>query len=372
MTGRKLAKYSSKSKFSLGRFHNEEFKDKRLAFERDRDRIIHSEAFRKLEYKTQVFLIHSADYYRTRLTHTLEVAQVSRAIARKLRLNEDLSEAIALAHDLGHTPFGHNGEHKLNKLMKEWGGFEHNLQSYRIVSFIEKRYPDFSGLNLTFETLEGLVKHSSKYDTPANFDLHKFNLHQNSTLEAQIIDIADEIAYNNHDIDDGLKSGLIDFDDLYSNVALWRMAVKRVTRKFKKLDRQILIHRSISHLIGILITDVVANTLVNLKKNSIFTLSDVRESKDRLVNYSDGIKKDNNELKSYLYNNLYTHHQLIIMKIKAEKVIETLFNAYTQYPKLLPKHCSEYIDKFGLQRAVADYISGFTDRYALEEYQKIV
>ncbi len=372
MKGRTLVSYAAKSNESKGRFHKEKFKDKRPAFERDRDRIIHSEAFRRLEYKTQVFVIHAGDYYRTRLTHSMEVAQVSRGIARRLRLNEDLTETIALAHDLGHTPFGHNGESKLDELMKGHGGFEHNLQSFRIVSILEKRYPDFNGLNLTFETLEGLVKHSSKYDNPMNMNLTQFELDKNSTLEAQLIDIADEIAYNNHDIDDGLKSGLIEFEDLYENVEIWREVVKKVKRNYKNIDKQILIYRAVSFLISLLIDDVVKNSKKLLKENNIKTLEEVRNFKEKLICFSEPVEEKNIELKDYLYNNLYTHNKVISMKIKAEKVISTLFEAYITYPELLPKNYRNNIKKFGIERVVADYIAGMTDRYAIDEYNKIV
>ncbi len=372
MINKKLATYASKSKNSKGRKYKEKFKDRRFAFERDRDRIVHSEAFRRLEYKTQVFVIHAGDYYRTRLTHSLEVSQVARGIARRLKLNEDLTEAIALAHDLGHTPFGHNGEYMLNELMKDYGGFEHNLQSYRIVSFLEERYPDFKGLNLSFETLEGLVKHSSKYDNPMNMELTEFHLDLKPSLEAQIIDLADEIAYNNHDIDDGLKSGLIKFDDLYENVELWRDVIKLVNRKFGKTDLQLTIYRGISFLISKLMDDLIKNSIETIKKNRIKTIEDVRHFKTKLIDFSEDIKIRNNELKKFLYNNLYTNHEVIAMKIKAENVIKALFAAYCQYPKLLPVKYRKRVGEFTLERVVTDYIAGMTDRYAINEYKKIV
>ena len=372
MINKKLASYASKSRHSKGRKYKEKFKDGRYAFERDRDRIVHSEAFRKLEYKTQVFVIHAGDYYRTRLTHSLEVAQVARGISRRLNLNEDLTEAIALSHDLGHTPFGHNGENKLNELMNKHGGFEHNLQSYRIVSLLEKRYPDFTGLNLTFETLEGLVKHSSKYDNPMNMELTDFNLDLMPSLEAQIIDLADEIAYNNHDIDDGLKSGLMKFDEIYENVELWRNVTNLVKRKFGKLELQTLIYRSISFLISILMDDLIKHTKKSLQKNKIKTVDDVRNFPEKLISFSKEMEEKNNELKNFLYNNLYTNHEVIAMKIKAENVIKTLFEAYGNYPKLLPVSYRKRIEEFGLERVITDYIAGMTDRYALKEYEKIV
>ncbi len=374
MYNRKLAPYSAKSTLSKGRFYPEKMKDLRFEFERDRDRIIHSKAFRKLEYKTQVFIIHAGDSYRTRLTHSLEVAQISRGIARRLNLNEDLAEAIALAHDVGHTPFGHNGEFKLNELMKNYGGFEHNLQSFRILNELEKRYPEFNGLNLTFETLEGLIKHSSRYDNPKpmGMDLSYFELDKNSTLEAQIIDIADEIAYNNHDIDDGLESGLITFSEIYENVTLWREVVEEVKKFYKKIEGKILILRSISFLISKLIDDVVNTTLENIKKNSIKTLEDVRNCKIKIVSYSDEMKTKVKELKDFLYNFLYTHHEVVKMKIKAEKVIETLFYAIKQHPKLLPLEYYKNIEKYGLERVIADFIADMTDNSALKLYEKIV
>ena len=374
MYNKNLASYAAKSSQSKGRLYPEKMKDNRFEYERDRDRIIHSKAFRKLEYKTQVFIIHAGDSFRTRLTHSLEVAQISRGIARRMNLNEDLAEAIALAHDVGHTPFGHNGEFKLNELMKDYGGFEHNLQSFRVLSELEKRYPNFNGLNLTFETLEGLVKHSSKYDKPQpmGMDLDVFELDKSPTLEAQIIDLADEIAYNNHDIDDGIESGLISFDNLYENVTLWREAVKKVEKFYGKIDKKILILRAVSFLISNFIDDLVNNTLKNIKENSIKTLDDVRNFPDRLVKFSDEMEEKNRELKEFLFNNLYTHHQVMEMKIKAEKVIETLFFAIKRYPKLMPQEYYNNIGKYGLERVIADFISDMTDSSALKLYEKIV
>ncbi len=373
MFNKKLAKFAAKSSNSKGRLYPEKMKDNRFEFERDRDRIIHSKAFRKLEYKTQVFIVHAGDSYRTRLTHSLEVAQIARGIARRIGLNEDLAEAIALAHDVGHTPFGHNGEYKLNELMQKYGGFEHNLQSFRILSELEKRYPDFNGLNLTFETLEGLVKHSSQYDNPNPMGMHLeyFELDKSPTLEAQLIDLADEIAYNNHDIDDGLESGLINFDDLYENVTLWREAVNKVKKFYGEIEKKILIFRAVSFLISKFIEDLVETTLAKIKKNKIETLEDVRNFKENLVQFSVDMQKKNKELKDFLYNNLYTHPQVMQMKIKAEKVIETLFNSIKKYPKLLPHEYYKNIEKYSLERVIADYIADMTDRSALLLYEKL-
>ena len=251
-----LAPYAARSAASRGRRHNEPHKDDRPAFERDRDRIIHCAAFRRLEYKTQVFVNHEGDYYRTRLTHSLEVAQIARGIARRLNLNEDLVEALALAHDLGHTPFGHTGEDVLNRLMADSGGFEHNRQSLRIVDLLEERYPGFNGLNLSWETREGIIKHSSDYDHPPAETADAFDPALPPTLEAQIIDLADEIAYNNHDIDDGLKAGYITLDEL-ATLDLWQETAARVADKFPALDAERQVHQTISHLIGSLIGDLV-------------------------------------------------------------------------------------------------------------------
>ncbi len=368
-----LATYAAKSSESKGRKFLEKMKDNRFEFERDRDRIIHCKSFRKLEYKTQVFIIHAGDSYRTRLTHSLEVAQIARGISRRMKLNEDLAEAIALAHDVGHTPFGHNGEYKLNELMKDYGGFEHNLQSYRVLNELEKRYPEFNGLNLTFETLEGLVKHSKyiKNSLPMGMDLEYFEPDKSSTLEAQLIDIADEIAYNNHDIDDGLESGLITFKDLYENVVLWREVVEKVKKFYTNLEKKILILRSISFLISEFINDLVKNTLENLEKNNIKTVDDVRNYREKLVKFSPEMEEKNEELKKFLFNNLYTHYEVMQMKIKAEKVIETLFYAIKKYPKLLPKEYYENLEKYPLERVIADYIADMTDSSALELYNKI-
>ena len=280
-----LAPYAALSQQSHGRLHPEPFKDDRPAFERDRDRIIHCAAFRRLEYKTQVFINHEGDYYRTRLTHSLEVAQISRGIARRLGLNEDLAEALALAHDLGHTPFGHTGEHILNELMHEYGGFEHNRQSLRIVDHLEERYPDFNGLNLSFETREGIIKHSSEYDRPGDNSALEFLPKLQPTMEAQLIDLADEIAYNNHDIDDGLKAGYLNLGEL-EEIDLWRDASAVVKGKFSNLDEARYIRQTISHLIGLLIEDLVNTTMLNIDANRIQSLEEVRNLGRRCVTFS--------------------------------------------------------------------------------------
>src|SRR6266568_538179 len=267
-----LAGYAARSAHSRGRKHLEELKDERPAFERDRDRIIHCAAFRRLEYKTQVFVNHEGDYYRTRLTHSLEVAQIGKAIARRLKLNEELTEALALAHDLGHTPFGHTGEEVLNRLMAEHGGFEHNLQSLRVVDDLEERYPNFNGLNLSWEVREGIVKHSSPYDSPADI-MSEFLPGVVPTIEAQLINYADEIAYNNHDIDDGLKSGYITLDQL-EQVELWKEVYQQVKAKYHAAESVRLKHQTISTLIGIFITDLTVTTQAAIDQFGIGTVED--------------------------------------------------------------------------------------------------
>ena len=365
-----LAPYAARSSSSRGRRYPEEFKDDRPAFERDRDRIIHSAAFRRLEYKTQVFVNHEGDYYRTRLTHSLEVAQIARGIARKLKLNEELTEAIALAHDLGHTPFGHAGEAALDRLMAPYGGFEHNLQSLRVVERLEEKYPDFPGLNLTFETREGLAKHSSYHDRPRPKELLEYELELSPTLEAQIINLADEIAYNNHDIDDGLESGLIPFDELME-VPLWQEVYGRIEAKHPQASPRAKKYTAISHLIGLLIQDVVAQTQRNIKESGVETLEDVRKVGRNLVSYSPALKEESDRLKGFLHRRLYRHWRVERMRIKAERFITELFKAYLEAPTLLPEEFQRRMEEEPVARVVCDYIAGMTDRFALEEYRKL-
>jgi dGTPase len=364
-----LAPYASRSSQSRGRRFLEPFKDDRPVFERDRDRIIHCAAFRRLEYKTQVFVNHEGDYYRTRLTHSLEVAQIARGIARKLHLNEDLTEALSLAHDLGHTPFGHTGEHVLNQLMKEHGGFEHNQQSLRVVEVLEERYPYFNGLNLCWETREGLIKHSSDYDTPAQA-IAEYEPGQRSTLEAQIIDLADEIAYNNHDIDDGLKAGYISLDDL-CEIPLWGETYARVRKKFPEIDRERHIHQTISHLIGALIDDLVRTSIELLESYGIKDVPGVRGHAGQLVSFSPTMRGRNNELKNFLRNKLYRHYKVERMRVKAERILHALFESYQQTPSLLPDDCQRKMALYGKERTLCDYIAGMTDRYAMDEYKRL-
>ncbi|MFH1027126.1 MAG: deoxyguanosinetriphosphate triphosphohydrolase [Pseudomonadota bacterium] len=364
-----LAGYACTSAASLGRKHAEEFRDNRPAFERDRDRIIHCAAFRRLEYKTQVFVNHEGDYYRTRLTHSLEVAQIGRAIARRLRLNEELTEALALSHDLGHTPFGHTGEEVLNRLMQGSGGFEHNLQSFRVVDELEERYPGFNGLNLTWEVREGIIKHSSPFDAPTE-TMAEFMPGVVSSIEGQIINYADEIAYNNHDIDDGLKSGHITLAML-EQVELWREVSAGVRRKYPAIDDKRLVFQTISALIGILINDLCETICNNLKQYDIKSIDDLRRVNRAVVHFSDPITARNLELKRFLFQFLYRHHKVDKMRVKAEIFITRLFETYLRYPNLLTPKYQSRLERFGLQRVVCDYIAGMTDRFALDEYKRL-
>ena len=365
-----LAGFACTSASSRGRKYSEDFRDNRPAFERDRDRIIHCAAFRRLEYKTQVFVNHEGDYYRTRLTHSLEVAQIGRAIARKLHLNEELTEALALSHDLGHTPFGHTGEDVLNRLMQAHGGFEHNMQSFRVVDELEERYPTFNGLNLTWEVREGIIKHSSQYDAAAGEVKAEFLPGTVSSIEGQIINYADEIAYNNHDIDDGLKSGYISLDML-EQVDLWREVCAGVRSKYPAIDDKRLIYQTVSALIGILISDICTTTSANLEKFGIASLEDLRRVNRPVVHFNAELTSRNLALKRFLFEKLYRHYKVDKMRVKAEIFITRLFETYLRYPNLLPPKYQSRIDHFGLHRVVCDYIAGMTDRFALDEYKRL-
>lgn len=363
-----LAPFAVKSSQSKGRLFDEPEHDYRTCFQRDRDRIVHTSAFRRLEYKTQVFVYHIGDYYRTRLTHTLEVAQIGRTIARALGLNENLVEAICLAHDLGHTPFGHAGQDILHGLMKEHGGFEHNKQSFRIVTHLENPYPQFKGLNLTYEVLEGISKHSTEYQMP---DGTPFIKDGQSSLEAQIANVADEIAYNNHDVDDGLKSGLVRFDDL-QNISLWKPLIKKVTEESGPLSEKQKIRSTVKLMINVLVTDLMTETSKRLKENNIQTLSDIRQQELPLVGYSEIIKTQNAELKRFLYQTFYRHKEVVDMAKKAEDVITTLFELYTKDPKRIPEGFRQfYTDDTPTYKMVCDYIAGMTDRFALRCFEAL-
>jgi dGTPase len=367
LEGVTLAPYALLSANSRGRVHPESESEMRTAFERDRDRIIHTTAFRRLEYKTQVFVYYEGDHFRTRLTHTLEVAQLGRALARGLGANVLLTEAICLAHDLGHAPFGHAGEHILNDLMHGYGGFNHNTQSYRVVTELEDRYPDFPGLNLTYETREGMLKHETDYDQS---DAVGYEPDKRASLEAQIANLADEIAYNAHDLDDGLRSGLLSPYDLLE-LAIWRdlcsMAGWQGEGPFTPMMR----HEVIRELIGRSIEDVLIFTNNALESAGLDTPEKVQLHDSNVVNYSAEFGAEVRELKRYLYQNMYHHYRLVRMQQKAERIVSDLFNAYLKEPAMLPTDVQKRLDDAPLHRVIADYLAGMTDRYALDEWNKL-
>ncbi|HXF84949.1 MAG TPA: deoxyguanosinetriphosphate triphosphohydrolase [Anaerolineales bacterium] len=361
-----LAPYGMRSKDTKGRAYLDTEPAYRTAFQRDRDRILHTTAFRRLEYKTQVFINFEGDHYRTRLTHTLEVAQIGRTLARALGANEDLVESICLAHDLGHSPFGHSGEAALARLMKDYGGFDHNKQSLRIVTELEQRYPEFPGLNLTWEVREGMVKHESEYDIA---DARDYNPELRGNLETQIANVADELAYTTHDLDDGLRSGMIT-PQMLDGIAIWE--ILRETFHWRgpilsDLER----HRMIRHLVGIMVTDLVEATDQRLKESKVKSPLDIQKLKYNVVGYSEEMQRRNRELKDFLYLHLYRHPRVVRMQVKAERIISDLFNAYRAEPQMLPLPVQAFIEQRGLERTICDYIAGMTDRYAIEEHQKL-
>ena len=363
-----LAPYAMHSVASRGRVHGEPEHPFRMAFQRDRDRIIHSTAFRRLEYKTQVFVNHEGDYYRTRLTHTMEAAQITRTIAKSLRLNSDLAEAVALAHDLGHTPFGHAGERVLNDLMASHGGFEHNAQSLRIVDELEERYPSFAGLNLTWEVREGIVKHTPPYDKPL---AAAFKPGEAPSLEAQIVDHTDEIAYNSHDIDDGLKSAMLDPSDL-ADVELWAEANEYVARQHGDASPSVRRYQTVRRIIDRLATDMILAIRERVEEYRIRTLEDVRRCKVRLAGFSRDMAERNRHLKRVLLEKLYSHYRVTRMAMKAQKIMTDLFQTYMEEPQQMPPHIHQRIEAGEPKaRVVADYIAGMTDRFALDEYKKL-
>lgn len=362
-----LAPYAIRSKNSRGRKHPEDEPEYRTVFQRDRDRILHTTAFRRLEYKTQVFINYEGDYYRTRLTHTLEVAQIGRSVARSLGANEDLVETICLAHDLGHPPFGHSGERQLAKLMLEHGGFDHNRHSFRIVTQLENRYPEFDGLNLTWEVLEGIVKHETEYDVA---DLKDFDPELRGHLEAQISNAADELAYTADDLDDGLRSGLITPEQL-SGISLWEVINESIGRRRTDPLDELTRHRLIRRLIGIEVTDLIQSIDRMIRRSGVRNVDELQRLPYNVVGFSEDMHRRNRELKDFLYKNLYTHYRVVRMAVKAEKILENLFNAYISEPSILPDQFQKNIDEIGLEQAVCYYIAGMTDRFAIDEYQKI-
>lgn len=361
-----LAPYAVHASQSKGRLYPESEPDYRTCFQRDRDRILHTTAFRRLEYKTQVFINFEGDYYRTRLTHTLEVAQIGRTIARALGANEDLTEAICLAHDLGHPPFGHSGESTLNNLMQEFGGFDHNHQSFRIVTEVEKRYPEFPGLNLTWEVLEGIVKHETEYDKS---DASAFDPELRGHLEAQITNVADELAYTSHDLDDGLRSGLLTPESL-EGIELWKMAAVRFRKQGGGID-DLMRHQIIRELIGLEVSSMIADTAKRIDASGVRTLNELQSLPYNLVGFEVEMKENNRVLKDFLYNNMYTHYRVLRMQKKAEIVLTALFKAYVETPTMMPPQFQTQIEEKGKEQTICDYLAGMTDRFAVEEYQKL-
>lgn len=373
-----LACYAASEENSLGREFRESEPSHRNQFQRDRDRVIHSSAFRRLEYKTQVFVNHVGDMFRTRLTHSIEVAQIGRTISRSLQLNEDLTEAICLAHDLGHTPFGHAGQDELNLCMKEFGGFEHNLQSLRVVDVLEEKYADFTGLNLMYETREGILKHCSRSKAKELGEIgQRFLDKLQPSLEAQVADIADQIAYNNHDVDDGLRAGLITFDQLAS-CELFSKELMIVTKKYPTLSNKRMIHEVIRRMINTLVSDLISNSQENINSVKPLTIDDVRQAGKPLVKLSESVAKQNLELKRFLNKYLYKHDKVEKMSVEAKRVIRQLFDRFMSEQTLLPEDVRKSISKnekeHGIQgkaRVIADYIAGMTDRFAITESERI-
>ena len=362
-----LAPYGVRSRDSKGRQFPEDEPDYRTVFQRDRDRILHTTAFRRLEYKTQVFINYEGDYYRTRLTHTLEVAQIGRSVARALGANEDLVETICLAHDLGHPPFGHSGERTLARMMMDHGGFNHNHHSFRIVTQLEKRYPEFDGLNLTWEVLEGIVKHETDYDIA---DAAAFDPELRGHLEAQIANVADELAYTAHDLDDGLRSGMITPEQL-AGVSLWEVINESIGRRRSDTLDDLSRHRLIRRLIGIEVNDLIQSIDRMIRRSGIRNVEELQKLPYNVVGFSEDMHRRNRELKDFLFKNLYNHYRVVRMAVKADRILENLFQAYVQEPTILPDQVQALIEQKGLEETICDYIAGMTDRFAIDEHQKL-
>ena len=373
-----LATYATTENNSRGRRHEEPAPNNRTQFQRDRDRIVHCAAFRRLEYKTQVFVNHEGDMFRIRLTHTIEVAQIGRTIARSLNLNEDLTEAIALAHDLGHTPFGHAGQDALNHCMRDHDGFEHNMQSLRIVDNLEERYAEFNGLNLTYETREGIIKHCSLKQAQKLGDVgERFINKWQPGIEAQIANIADEIAYNNHDVDDGLRAGLIDIEQL-KQIRLFRQQYDIVSAAYPTISERRKVHEIVRRMINQQITDLLSTSQAALDTAQPASREELTRLDKPVIGFSNAMQGDALELKQFLRKNLYRHYRVHRMSKKAQHIIESLFNAFVDDPQLLPPEAFNNVQKLrdskgeaGQARGIADYIAGMTDRYAIGEYQRI-
>ena len=362
-----LAPYAMKSRNSAGRRHPEKEHPYRSVYQRDKDRVIYSTAFRRLEYKTQVFVNHEGDYYRTRLTHTLEVAQIARTIARALGLNEDLVEVLALAHDLGHTPFGHSGEDTLNELMQNSGGFDHNSHGLRVVDLLEERYPDFLGLNLSREVRRGILKHKAADCSGKELS---DDLKGPYLLEIQAVDIADEIAYDNHDLDDGLKSSLLSEADL-SGLRLWEEARDKVMNRSGDSTDDIKRYQGIRYLINMQVSDVIDNSLMRLNKLDVDDPEDLYKIDGRILSVTEEMQEMRKELRSFLHEKLYKHYRVIRMSRKAARFLKALYENYLKNPDQLPPRTYSYLAERGKCRVVSDYLAGMTDRYALDQYKKL-
>jgi dGTPase len=378
------APYASKPEESRGRLHPEPESTTRSPFQRDRDRIIHSTAFRRLKHKTQVFVYHEGDHYRTRLTHSLEVAQIARTISRALGLNEDLAEALALSHDLGHTPFGHAGEEALDELMRPYGGFDHNDQALRIMTRLERRYAEFDGLNLTWETLEGTVKHNGPLlaagasdplpETIAEYvQRHDLELATYAGPEAQVAALSDDIAYNNHDIDDGLRAGLFTPADFH-DVPLVGPVFQEVARRYPGLEEPRLVHEAIRRIIDLMVSDLIAETTLRLEASGVRSAADVRRLGRPVVAFSDVMARNDRALKNFLFERMYRHYKVNRMTSKARRIVQDLFQLFLAEPQCLPTEWRAGTDEPGSRttaRTVADYIAGMTDRYALDEHARL-
>jgi len=365
-----LAAYAMRSSQSRGRIYAEDEHAYRTVYQRDRDRIIHTTAFRRLEYKTQVFVYSEGDHYRNRLTHSIEVAQIGRTMARALGCNEDLIEAICLSHDLGHPPFGHVGEATLNELMRDHGGFDHQRQTYRLVTALEQRYPEHPGLNLTYEVREGVVKHDTDYDV---VDAREYLPDEQGTLECQLSNLADEIAYNTSDLDDGLRSGILDSVSV-RELTIARLALEGMgERQDVDLSNAMLRYRFIRRLVGMEVNDTITATSQNIEQANIRALADLRNLGHNVAGYSPAMQQLNKELKSYLFKSFYRHYRVVRMATKAERLLADLFNAYVLQPLQLPPEVQQRVQTQveGLHRVVCDYIAGMTDRYAIQEHKRL-
>jgi dGTPase len=362
-----LAPYGMRSKDSKGRAYLDNEPEYRTAFQRDRDRIIHTTAFRRLEYKTQVFINYEGDYFRTRLTHTLEVAQIGRTIARALGANEDLTETLCLSHDLGHPPFGHAGEEALAELMKDNGGFDHNKQTLRIVTELEQRYVEFPGLNLTWEVREGITKHKSDADVS---EMHEYSPELRPLIEAQIANAADDLAYSAHDLDDGLRSGILTPNSL-ETTKVWKLLIEKSEWHSSKLN-DVARHEIIRNLIGLQVSDLIQATNIKIQKVGAKSILDIQKHSQDVLTFSEEIYQTNRELREFLYNNLYHHYRVERMHAKAKQIIDGIFHAYESNHSVHPPSLRSNVSKFGIYRAICDYIAGMTDRYAIEEHSKLV